>query len=451
MTVVHPKLVRTLLLVTASAAIVAIGGLQIGSLFDRRPLLPIDYVAFWTAGHLNARGENPYSANNVHTVQRSLGWDDTAIIMWNPPWVLTLVTPFGLLPIERAYGLWVLLHLTLLATSAHLLWLGFGGPKRLWWIPQLIAATFTPSIFLIGSGQLTTFVLFGLAGFAWVSGIGYRVCRVSGKYRESQQTSILRDTRYPTYPIPDKPDNRPLVAGAFAALTAVKPHLLSLFALWLVIGMLHSRVARRVVLGGVVVGLAVSLAALATNPHCWAQYRDALQAPTSAEHHHIADWKPPLIGWWLRQAIPEKPFFVQWLPLAMASLGFAVIMFRNGVALSSPSVRSSSFPMIVAGSLLVSPYGAWMYDLVLLLPLLLTVAVDMARAPSVSGIVTGVLLLTAVNATTLIMMLNRTSSEWYVWVAPVLILGAIAVRRLNAETASVRLETGALQPSPVGA
>ena len=117
---------RIALVVAAMFAIVF--GLQIGDrLFAGGLSAPLDFTAFWTAGRIGIEGGNVYDGAAVHDVQRGLGLNDTAIMMWNPPWTLTLVMPLGLLPFRMAYGAWALLHILLMLASAELFWCGLGG------------------------------------------------------------------------------------------------------------------------------------------------------------------------------------------------------------------------------------------------------------------------------------------------------------------------------------
>ena len=62
-----------------------------------------DFVQYWSASRLNRGGGNPYDANQLLVLQRSVGWDEElALMMWNPPWAIPLVTPFGWLPYDLA-------------------------------------------------------------------------------------------------------------------------------------------------------------------------------------------------------------------------------------------------------------------------------------------------------------------------------------------------------------
>src|SRR5205814_10247989 len=96
--------------------------------------LPLfDFVEYWAAGQLNAKGENPYDPEAIARIERKVGRDHPGVMMWNPPWVLPLVMPFGLLDVHPAQLLWLLLQLVALVVSADGLWRLFGGnPERRW-------------------------------------------------------------------------------------------------------------------------------------------------------------------------------------------------------------------------------------------------------------------------------------------------------------------------------
>jgi hypothetical protein len=132
------------------------------------------------------------------------------------------------------------------------------------------------------------------------------------------------------------------------------------------------------VAGGVLALLAAAAALAAVNPAVFAQYLAALSAPSSELARGTADYPSPVAGVLLRNALPGAPGFVVFLPLLVAAgvlLAFARYLppaERWGVVM----------PWLVAASLVVAPYGGWWYDMILLLPLLLVVAVRLNEAGS---------------------------------------------------------------------
>lgn len=405
-----PPVFRRVLLLAAVAVTVAAGGIAADRLFRSTGPVPVDFAAFWTAGRLNARGENPYDPTTVRAVQRALAVrSDVAVMMWNPPWVLTLVMPFGLLPAGPAYGLWALVHVGLVLVAAELLWrefapaaAGAGAAHRARrWVAYVVALTFVPTTYLIGIGQLTAVVLAGLAGFFVLARAG-----------------------------------RPALAGAVGAVTAAKPHLLTVFAAWLVLEAAAGRAGRRVLLGGAAVGLGACLVPTLTNPGVWADYRAALSAPADAEHYHLSNWATPVVASWVRRALPGQPFWVQFVAPAAAVAGFAAWYRAGGRGPSGPD-WARLLPAVVGLSLLTAPYGAWPFDLVLLLVPVLAAAARVAAGPTPAAVGVGVGGLIAVNAALLVMMLNCVSSEWYVWVTPVVLAGCLSAVRLAERPAHV--------------
>jgi len=93
---------------------------QTGRLIADPKILPIDdFVEYWAAGRLNAQGEDPYDPNKLLPLEQAAGRDtDEAIMMWNPPWTLTLAMPFASLPSRTAHLLWVACGLSNIVLSA---------------------------------------------------------------------------------------------------------------------------------------------------------------------------------------------------------------------------------------------------------------------------------------------------------------------------------------------
>jgi hypothetical protein len=391
-------------------AVLILTGMILDGLFRVDLRAPLDFTEYWVAGRLNLHGRNPYDGTLVREAQRALGLDATAIMMWNPPWALTLVMPLGALPFRAGYGLWVLANLGLVLLSAELLWRGFGGPAGRRGLAYVLALGFVPTIFLIGSGQITGVVLVGLAGFL----------------------AAARSGRWG-------------LAGAVGALTAVKPHLLGLFALMLVLDALRSRSGRRVVLAGAAVGLLACVPPTLANPDVWYQYLTATTGGDSADHHGLSHWQPPLAGWWLRASL-GLPFTVQFLPFAVAAVGFAVWYWRQPP--TDAANVADRLPVVVGLSLLAAPYGVWQHDLVLLLVPVLATAARLAARPNPVGVALGLAVLLVANAAALVMMMQQAESKWYVWFAPAILLGCRAATRAAVPVpAESRILTGSRCPA----
>src|SRR5262245_33548985 len=100
-----------------------------------------DFVEYWAASRLFLLGGNPYSPVELGQLQRLVGATDIApLIMWNPPWALSFLVPFGLLSFSTGQFCWLLFHVLLILLSAQWLWRIYGDmpkPSRVAWVLAL--------------------------------------------------------------------------------------------------------------------------------------------------------------------------------------------------------------------------------------------------------------------------------------------------------------------------
>jgi hypothetical protein len=257
----------------------------------------------------------------------------------------------------------------------------------------LIGLTFAPTVFLLGAGQIGGFSLVGLALFLYAAR-----------------------------------SDRPGLAGVAAALVAVKPHLNFLFGLALLLETTRSRFARRAVLAGLAVGLAASAVPLLFNPDVWALHVETVTAPGSDQHQGLADWTHPLVGSWLRNALPGRPVWVQAAPCLIASALFVGYWWRR-----REWDWRGALPGMTLVSLLTAVYGAWSFDTVLLLVPVLAAA---ARLPAAVAAV-GAAWLVGVNVVMYAALVGHWPQDSYVWLTPTVLVGLVvtgaAARRSRVE------------------
>jgi hypothetical protein len=267
-------------------------GLAVLSPMGIAPLPLKDFVEYWSAGDVFVHGGNAYDAEALSgSLSGALGQERASpTMMWNPPWTLPLTVPFALLPIKLAHVLWVAVQLTLTLVSANLLWRAFGGrPEPGAWFRAAVIL-FPPTFFLLVYGQIGAFCLFGIAGFLFFMD------------RE-----------------------RPVSAGMCVALTAIKPHLLFAFGLYLILEALVCQRTRIALLAATTVLIVAVWGAYQINPHVYGDYVAAMTgAQGSADFVSVQNWRLPLGSFWLRRwAAPDK-FWVQFLPAALVALGTVV-------------------------------------------------------------------------------------------------------------------------------
>lgn len=380
---------RRALTVLALVAALALLGWQVARLSNAATFpVPIDYAAFWSVGWLTLHGENPYDPARVHEVQQAIGLHHKhAILVYHPPWTLTLLLPLAALPVVAGYGLLCLLELALVVAASDYLWRLFGGRPERRWVGWVVGLGFAPTLFLLGAGQLSGFSLAGLALF-----------------------------------LAARRSDRPALAGLAAALIAVKPHLNFLFGLALLLETTRSGFARRAVLAGLFVGLAASAFPLLFNPDIWRLHVGTVTASGSGQHLGLADWKHPLVGSWVRGWVPGQPGWVQAVPCLLAAAAFVPYWWRK-----ADWDWAEELPRMTLVSLLTAVYGAWIFDLVLLLvPVLAAVAAVRWPAPPRRQVL-GLLALAGVNVLLFAALVGRAGQTSYVWVTPAVFAAVVLV------------------------
>jgi hypothetical protein len=334
---------------------------------------PDDFIEYWAAAKLTLNGENPYDAALLLPLQQANGRDtDRAVMMWNPPWSLAVVLPLGLIPAREAQLLWLAVNFAAVILCGDRLWLLLGGARDRRWAGWAIALAALPSLFALQSGQISPLLLLGAVLFLEFERRGWHSA-----------------------------------AGAATILIAIKPHLA--YLLWVAILCdAIVRGQRRVLLGGAVAGLICSVVPLTFNTDVWRQYVEALANRTPEE------WLMPTLGSLLRLWFGEGMFGLQFVPVFAGLAWFARYWKRH----ETKWVWVEQLPLLLLVSFLTAPYGAWPFDMVLLLPAAMWL-VHRAEAPARRPVIAGLI---AVNVACLVLNVLSISSFWFIWVAPAMLL-----------------------------
>jgi hypothetical protein len=341
-----------------------------------------DFVAYWSAGRVNAQGGNPYAPEELLPVQREVGWTDPwPNIMYYPPWVLPLVMPFGMLSYGVSRLLWLIANLGVVLFCADWIWRYYGGPAQYRWLACALALVFMPTLIVLRMGQAGPLLLLGVVGFLHYERRG-----------------------------------RGGAAGAALLLAAIKPQLLYLFGLAVVVWAVDRR-RWSVPAGGALAAVAAILVALACNPSVLGQYRYAVGHPPSGNI-------TPTIGAFLRLAFGEERTWLQWLPTLVGAGWVAWYWSRHRRAWD----WSEQAPVLVFGSFLTTAYGAWVFDLVVLLLPLVRAAVLIAHCRSATALV-AIIGFAAIDGTALAMNLAGASYPTFIWMTPTLLVGYLLLRR----------------------
>jgi hypothetical protein len=362
------------------ALALAVGGLLACAPHGLGALPLMDFAEYWAAGRLNATGANPYDADLLGELERQAGRDVGVLPMLNPPWTLAVLMPFGLLSPHPAHLLWMAVQILALAWSARALWDYYGGSPSRRGVPLALVFTFVPTFLALLLCQVSPLLLAGATLFL--------TCQRRGHDRR---------------------------AGAAAALLGIKPHLAVLF--WL--ALLPWAVARRrwgVLTGVLTAILAASALALACNAAVFGQYLDLML------HRPPEVYRTPTLGTLLREVF-GGPFSVQYLALVPGLVWLAVHALRH----RRNWEWGRQLPLLLLVSLLTAPYGAWPFDLVLLLVPVLRVAAAGDSVPGRSAYL-------AINVTAAVLVARFVHFFWFLWMTPALLAVYLgAQRRLAAQ------------------
>jgi hypothetical protein len=350
---------------------------------------PNDFAFYWIAARLVLDGKNPYSVTDTVDLQRRLAIaGDRSAVMLNPPWILPLIAPFGVMSLSTGTRLWLVAALAIMMISVHWLWELYADIKQrwIWW---LVAAAFLPVAIVLAIGQIGPLILFGLAGYLRFQAEG-----------------------------------RNYLAGAFLFFAALKPHLVFLVWIALVLHALYQKRYASLVTFFFALFIASFLAVI-LDQHAFYQYAALLRTGTPLLQ------PTPTLGGLLRRISGSAS--MQYFPVAGATLWFAIYWRRWR---SSWQWRCR-LPSLLLVSMVAAPYS-WFFDQVVLLPSIFfaTLSVLRSRRRVWLGVGTAYI---GVNAIVLRFILDRRTTFWYSWTALAWLAIYVAVQRFKPSPPPVRV------------
>ena len=284
-----------------------------------------DFVEYWAAGTQLIHDENPYDIPSDQRLERSVGANFTnPPIILNPPFILPLLVPLGLMEAKMASQFWITFNLVALGVSLWLIWRTNDKPPP---TLLLLGLLFAPVLECLLAGQIGIFLLLSVALFLFMERSG-----------------------------------RLELAGFALIGCALKPHLFVLFGMVLLAWISYRR-AYRVAIGFSIALLVTGSLAYWIDPHAWAQWVGCLRMMRPTEIF------APNLSKMLRLLVHPESAWIQFVPL-VAGCGWAGWYFWT---------RRLSWNWLDHGMVLLvvsigcSPYS-WFTDEAMLLPAVLIAA-----------------------------------------------------------------------------
>jgi Glycosyltransferase family 87 len=364
------RTVRSLLVLSIGIGAIAFAASRIVESSAFR--MPKDFLQYWSSARLSLRGENPYDhALLLAEQQLADPGSREAVMMWNPPPALALYAPLAFVPARWAALLWICAQLLAVMVACDMLWRVY-APGRPRWTAQLVALSFVGTWWMVAYGQNTGLLVLGLAGYLHF---------------------IRKD--------------RPIAAGALAALTALKPHLLAGFGVLLIADVGTRRGRASLLIGVSLIVLSLGFV-LIMDPHVLGQFAATVRDP-GPDAIPLHAWTLPVLSYWLRMAIAPAQFWIQFVPCLAACIGLVVWRIRSGDRWD----WARALPVAVGISVLTTPYGGWIFDLPVLLVPVIWSAARLANHP-----LWLVAFLAGQVAITIISFATPGALHAYWWVAP---------------------------------
>ena len=336
-----------------------------------------DFIEYWSAIRSILHGGNAYNPTELLLIQKQVGYTNSQpLMMYNPPWTLTLLLFLGLFDPPSGQLVWLILNITLIFFCVIKLWKIYAGQSTQYLLPLLYAFSFVSTILALVLGQITPFILFGLVYFVM----------------------IISNPKYD------------ILAGFCLILISIKPQLTIIFWFALLLWIINQR--RWLILVSFVVLLIILSGIISLfNPQIIPQYIEMLQS------HQIGVWENPTIGSYLRFfSLMNETFWVHFVPTVIGGIWFVYYWSKK----YKNWKWADEIPILLLVSMVVTPF-AWTYDYVILLPVIILAVSWLINDFNLRSIRIYTILFLMVNFFILILH-TRVSDIWFFWMAPLMLL-----------------------------
>ena len=344
-----------------------------------------DFVEYWGASRLLLSGRNPYSPTELLSIEKTVGWPSAEpLMMWNPPWTLSFVLPFGLLDFTQGQFIWLLAHVSCILISTQALWRINGQAAAGAWTSWLLGLTFVPTVFVLILGQITPFILLGL-------------------------TALLYFERRENW----------FAFGAAIAILSIKPHLVYLFWIVLVLWIWQHK-QWRVAVSALAAGTCAALAPLLLNSRVYSDYFELQRLGGITQPF---EWLVPTLGNVLKIYFRFDNDGSRLAPSLVAAVWVLWYWRRHNQRWQ----WSEHLPLIILVSVTTN-FFVWTYDQVVFLPALIQGASWLVRQPLPWYRSIAAWLYITIDLAHFVLRFFVAEELWYFWLAPALLIAYLVYR-----------------------
>ncbi len=337
---------------------------------------PGDFIEYWASAHLLLNRVNPYSPEEMLSLQRTIVPDRIdPLLTWNPPWTLFFTAPFGFMSFPIAHLLWLILNTTVLIICSPLLWKIYGGNPSQARVAWLICFATIPTYMVLSLNQITPLVLLGIVGFL----------------------NFYRRKLF-------------FLSGLSLTLAAIKPHLVYLFCLALLLWVIDRR-QWTIFFGGLAGIASATLLPLLLVPDVFSLYLAQYSTELALKP---LDWQTPTLSTALGYVIGSNTLWVRALPTLLGIVWLTIYWRKN----KNDWDWVKQMPVLLLTSQLATPF-AWTFDQILLLPALMEVAVWTSQSTRLAVIIKAIVVAFAmINLGPLIINAVVPYYQWLFWMVP---------------------------------
>jgi hypothetical protein len=298
-----------------------------------RMLFSIDFTEYWSSSRLLLTGENPYSVEAGELLTKDFDWPRVyPVVMFNPPWVLGVILPLGLLPYNISHLVWLFFNIVIILVCSDLSWQLYKGPPNLRWISWILGIFFIPAINCLHFGQITPLILLGIVGFLY----------------------FVEKKKW-------------LLAGCAAFLVSIKPVLLILFWVAFFLWVYKSK-HWSTLWACAATGLVALLVPFLIDPNIISQYLNLYSVSP------LYEFELPLFSFVLRLIFGLDIHWLQYLPTLLGVIWLVFYWYRH----NNHWEWLKYLPLVIMVSFVTASYG-WSFDQIVFIPVLMQSAIWISK------------------------------------------------------------------------